>query len=485
MSSKTPLPRLITDKIPLRYVDETEKLAPFFKSFEQYLDNVKTSRERLDSPTEGFVLGSMDMISGDLKFEQGMHQECINDFTKASETFLKSQKITENQINEGTLQVPQEIMRELGRRAIYCQARITHAEALIELKKAKNVTLEERNVIKQFLELAAQAYQEELDVDEQNSDFFHKIQAKRNLFKVYIRLEEQKALVAKSISEQQYHYYQAIIQAQKAIFLGEKKIPKVYFEGVYKKIRDLSIKKFLNRADYFWEQGLIASANQNFSRASKLYWSGQRIYDSITKLEKRTEFDLQSMMFKVTALESDAKHELASDRNVMATELFKQASLLMQQLIKLVKQLGNTELVDLFTIQSAYFDGMNLFSSGLIAYDKEDYKGALKSIKIGQRSLKAVLSSAREMDNAPLIQSCKDGLKQIETYIETLTLLAEPVPETQTEVEQETQTEVEQEPQAEVEQEPQTEVEQEPQAEVEPETKAEAESEKEQEKNDS
>ena len=97
----------------------------------------------------------------------------------------------------------------------------------------------------------------------------------------------------------------------------------------------------------------------------------------------------------------------------------------MQQLIKLVKQLGNNELVDLFTIQSAYFDGMKLFSTGLISYDKEDYKTALKSINIAQKSLKAVLTSAREMDNGPLIQSCKDGLKQIETYIETLSLLAE------------------------------------------------------------
>ena len=132
------------------------------------------------------------------------------------------------------------------------------------------------------------------------------------------------------------------------------------------------------------------------------------------------------MMFKVTAFESEAKFELANDQNTKAGKLFEEASQLMQQLIKLVKQLGNKELVDLFTIQSAYFDGMNLFSTGLISYDKEDNQSALKSIKIAQRSLKAVLASARELDNAPLIQSCKDGLKQIETYIETLTVLVEP-----------------------------------------------------------
>lgn len=429
MSSKASaqnIPRMVIDKIPLRYVDLPEKLAPFFKSFESYIENVRQNRERLDSTSDGFIQGTMDMISGDLKFEQGMHQESINDFTQASELFLKTQKISETQINEGLIQVPMPILKELGRRAIYCQARITHAEALIELKKAKNVTLEERNVIKQFLELAAQAYQEEIAVNEQNDDFYHKIQSQKNIYKVYIRLEEQKALIAETIPKQQFHYYQAMIQARKAIFLGEKKIPKTYFDGIFKKIKELSIQKYLERADYFWEHGLALSAEQDFDKASKLYWYGKVVYDSIGRFEKRTEFDLQSMMFKVTALENDAKRELAKDKNNEASALFQQASELMQQLIKLVKQLGNTDLVDLFTIQSAYFDGMKLFSSGLIAYDKEDYQTAMKSIKIAQRSLKAVLTSAREMENAPLIQSCKDGLKQIETYIETLTLLTEP-----------------------------------------------------------
>ncbi len=427
MSSKTavPLPKIIVDKIPLRYVDQPEKLAPFFKSFENYMENIRQTRERLDSTSDGFIQGTMDMISGDLKFEQGMHQECINDFTQASESFLRTQKISESQIKEGTMQVPQEILREIGRRAIYCQARITHAEALIELKKAKNVTLEERNIIKQFLELAAQAYQEEIAVNEQNDDFYHKIQSQKNIYKVYIRLEEQKALIADTLSEQRFHYYQAMIQAQKAIFLGEKKIPKAYFEGIIAKIKELSIQKYTERADYFWENGLILSANQDYEKASKLYWYGEKIYDSISKFENKTEFNLQSMMFRVTALENDAKRELANDKNNEAASLFQKASELMQKLIRLVKQLGNTELVDLFTIQSAYFDGMKLFSTGLISYDKEDYKTALKSINIAQKSLKAVLVSTREMDNAPLIQSCKDGLKQIETYIETLSLLTD------------------------------------------------------------
>ena len=428
MSSKTaiPIPKMVTDKIPLRYVDQPEKLGPFFKSFESYVEGVRQNRERLDSTSDGYVQGTMDMISGDLKFEQGMHQECISDFSNASETFLRTQKVSENQINEGTIQIPTNILKEIGRRAIYCQARITHAEALIELKKAKNITLEERNVIKQFLELAVQAYQEEIAVNEQNDDFFHRIQAQKNIYKVFIRLEEQKALIAEKLTEQRFHYYQAMINAHKAIFLGEKKIPKAYFDGIFSKIKELSIQKYLNRADYYWEHGLALSANQEYEKASKLYWNGQKIYDAITRFEKRTEFDLQSMMFRVTALENDAKRELAKDKNINAADLFQKASKLMQQLIRLVKQLGNTELVDLFTIQSAYFDGMNLFCTGLISYDKEDYKTAMKSIKIAQRSLKAVLTSAREMDNEPLIQSCKDGLKMIETYIETLTLLTEP-----------------------------------------------------------
>jgi hypothetical protein len=431
MSSKAILfPRMIIDKIPLRYIDQPEKLAPFFKSFESYIDHIKQIRERLDSTSEGFVTGTIEMISGDLKFEQGMHQECINDFTKASDSFLKTQKITETQISEGLIQVPIEIIKEIGRRAIYCQARITHAEALIELKKAKNVTLEERIIIKQFLELAAQSYQEEFIVNDQNDDFYHKLQTQKNIYKVLIRLEEQKALIADTIPEQRYHYYQAMIQAKKAIFLGEKKIPQSFFETTSAKIKELTIRKFLNRADLYWESGLSLSANLDFGKASTLYWSGKKIYESISRFERRTDFDLQGKMFEVTALENDAKNELSNDENAKSSVLFQKASQLMQDLIKLVKQLGNTELVDLFNIQSAYFDGMNLFCTGLISYDKEEYNESLNKLKISQKSLKAVLSSAREMENAPLIQSCKDGLKKIETYIETLTLLVEPEGET-------------------------------------------------------
>ena len=61
------IPRLELDKIPLRYVDQPNKLSQFFRSFENYADHLKESHEKLDTVSDGFINGTISIISGDLK----------------------------------------------------------------------------------------------------------------------------------------------------------------------------------------------------------------------------------------------------------------------------------------------------------------------------------------------------------------------------------------------------------------------------------
>ncbi|MHA2362635.1 MAG: hypothetical protein ACXAC7_01660 [Candidatus Hodarchaeales archaeon] len=418
MSKATTIPQIITDQVPKKYIDSPEQLATMYRSFESHVERYKERRERIDSISECFLLGTLEMISGDLKFEQGQHQEAIPDLTNATEFFQKGLKI----ISKKEFDFPDNSWNnEFERRALYSQARITHAEALISLKKG--FSEQERIMIKNVLELAAQAYQEEIQLNQKNDDFFHMLLALRNLYKVHIRVAEQDSELKDSIIDKRKALYTAMTHARKAIFLGERKIPQSYFDRTIKKIKKLTVQKFLDRADDFWQGGLNAAAIKDYENASSLFWAGVKIYDEIKRLERKQEFELQGQMFRVTALENDAKKDLALDKNLLASEKFQQASQLMDNLITTVKELGNLDLVHLFQIQSNYFDGMNLFCSGLIAYDNDETNVALRSLKGAQRSLRSVLKQGRELDNKPLIQSCKDGLKQIETYVETLELL--------------------------------------------------------------
>jgi len=419
MSRTILIPQLVIDKVTLRYADSPELLSTLYRTLDSYIEQYKEQHIRIDPVTEDFVLGTLSMISGDLKFENGQHKEAILDLNRGTEFFQKGSSI----LSKGDYQYPSNVKVEFERRALYCQARVTHAEALITLKKG--FSDQERVMVKNILELAAQAYNDEIQLNQENDDFYHMLIALRNLFKVHIRIIEQESELADTITKKRHALYMALTYARKAIFLGEKRIPQSFFDRINKKIKDLTIAKFLERADLHWQQGLNYSAQKDFVNASILFWSGVRIYTHIQKLERRQEFTLQGLVFQVTALENDAKKELALDKNINASEKFQQASLLMQKLITTVKELGNVDLVQLFEIQSQYFDGMNLFCSGLIFYDKEEYEEALRSLKGAQRTLKVVLANSRELDNKPLTQSCKDGLKQIETYTETLSILVE------------------------------------------------------------
>lgn len=428
-------PRIAVDRIPLRYIDSPEQLPQMYVNFENQYDSYR--EQRVDPVTDSFMMGTLLLLSADQKFEQGQHSASLDDFQQATEHFQRASRVL---AKSEELSVPADyhLAPELERRAIYCQARITHAEALAELKALRSAAREEhrmgeselkklyqeRLMVKKVLELSAASYQEEMNYSQSHDDFYHSMLALRNMYKVNIRLAEQEAELDPSIEGKRAGLYRAMTWARKVIFLGGK-IPQPWFVSMQSRIRKLTVEKYLERADHFWQVGLELSANQQFKQASRLFWTGVRIYENLDRIEARQEFKLQGQMFRVTALENDAKGSLSMDKNREASQKFQQALELMQVLITTVKELGNTDLVYLFQIQSNFFSGMDLFSKGILEYDDENYKGALRSIKMAQRSIKAVLTNARKLDNKPLITSCKDALRQIETYLETLTLLAE------------------------------------------------------------
>jgi hypothetical protein len=417
--------RLVVDKVPLKYFSEVSELTKQLRSFKDYLDRFQTSRIKLDAITNLFSNGTIGLINGDLEFENANHEESIKFFNDGFEKIQEALKIgsTRSQTDkmDGDLQLTPKIKYELERRTLYCQTRITHAEALIILKESDK---DERKSVLNLLQLAANSYQEEINFERQNDDFHHSLITLKNLFLVFIRIAEIQSETAGDIHERRNYLYQVVTHANKANFLGAT-IPESFFERTMQKIEKSTIEKFQERADLYWGTGLVLSAEKKYTEASEVFLRGQQLYIELQRIEKNIEFEVQSKIMHITALEHLGRASIEVDQNKVAVRRFEEGSLLLRKLISTVREMGNVDLVRHFNIQQFYYDGMTKFATGIILYDEEDYKESSRQLTGSKRILSQTLKSAVELDNQALIKSCKEGINKCESLLETVNLMIE------------------------------------------------------------
>ena len=411
--------RLLIDNVPLRYPDQISELNATMRNFQDYLDRFQQSKVKLDLISEQFILGTLQLLQGDLHFEAGQHKESIIFFKDAIEKFQYALSLQSGKPEE-VGELTSEVFYELQRREIYAQSRMSHADALVALKevgKGQQVSLLD------IFELAAKNYQTEIDLERKMDDFSHLIISLRNLFLVYIRIAElQSELASTDFQTRRRGLYFMISHALKANFLGAN-IPPSFFERIRQRIKHLTITKFQERADWYWGTGLASSADHKYDEAAKFFYKGWQVYNEIERLENNIEFAVSGQMMYVTALEHEGRAKIEADENQLATEKFAQASVQIRKLISNVKELGNVDLLRQFSIQNEYFTAINLFCQGILSYDDEKYQEAQKQLQESEKLLSQVLKTAQELNNSGLVISCKEGIQKCATYIETVALL--------------------------------------------------------------
>ncbi|MHA2103492.1 MAG: hypothetical protein ACW981_08675, partial [Candidatus Hodarchaeales archaeon] len=417
--------RLVVDKVPLKYSGQLAEQQKMLQSFKDYIDRYQTSRTKLDTVTELFSSGTIDLIQGDLEFESGNQSASIHFFNNAFNKFQEALKIgntrSETEKLDKNYKLTPEIKYELERRTLYCQTRITHAEAITILKEAEK---DERQSVLNLLQLSANSYQEELNFEQKNDDFHHSLLAFKNLFLVYTRISEIQSESVLTVEERRNQLYHVITHANKANFLGAS-IPDSFFERIRQKIKKLTIEKFQERADLYWGTGLVLSSEKNYSEASEVFLRGQQLYLELQRIEKNVEFEIQAKIMNITALEHLGRASIEIDKNEIAVKKFEEASILLRKLISTVREMGNTDLTRNFSIQQFYYDGMKLFGNGILSYDTENYEESARQLKGSKRILNQTLRSAEELENQALIESCREGINKCEALLETVNLMVQ------------------------------------------------------------
>jgi hypothetical protein len=417
--------RLVVDKVPLKYSGQLIEQQKMLQSFKDYIDRYQTSRTKLDTVSELFSSGTVDLIQGDLEFESGNQSASIDFFNNAFNKFQEALKIgntrSETEKLDKNYQLTPQIKYELERRTLYCQTRITHAEAITILKEAEK---DERSSVLNLLQLSANSYQEELNFEQKNDDFHHSLLAFKNLFLVYTRISEIQSESALTVEERRSQLYHVITHANKANFLGAS-IPESFFERIRQKIKKSTVEKFQERADLYWGTGLVLSSEKKYSEASEVFLRGQQLYLELRRIEKNVEFEIQAKIMHITALEHLGRASIEIDKNDVAVKKFEEASLLLRKLVSTVREMGNTDLTRNFSIQQFYYDGMKLFGNGILSYDTENYEESARQLKGSKRILNQTLRSAEELENQALIDSCREGINKCEALLETVNLMVE------------------------------------------------------------
>ena len=411
--------RLLIDNVPLRYPDQISEISTVMRNFQDYLDRFQQSKVKLDTISEQFTLGTLQLLQGDLNFEAGQHKESLLYFKDSIEKFQYALSLQSGKPDE-VGELTSEVIYELQRRTTYAQSRISHADALVVLKEAGKGQLD---LLLNNFELAAKNYQTEIDLERKADDFSHLILSLRNLFLVYIRIAElQSEISTNDFQIRRRGLYFMISHALKANFLGAT-IPPSFFERIRQTIKHLTLEKFQERADWYWGTGLVLSTDHKYNQAAQFFYKGWQLYKEMKKLEDNIEFNIQGEMMYVTALEHEGRAKIEADENIQGSDFFAQASSHIRKLISTVRELGNTDLLRHFSIQNEYFTAMNLFCQGLISYDNEKYVDALKQLQGSKKILTQVNKSSQELNNNALIVSCKEGIQKCNTYIETVSLL--------------------------------------------------------------
>src|SRR3990172_7234581 len=227
---------------------------------------------------------------------------------------------------------------ELERRSIYAQCRITHAEALILLKEADKDT---RAKVLDMLQLTAQSYKEEIKFEE--SDFYHTTMTLRSLLLVHVRISEIQSEIAADFFERRKNLYVMLSNSLKANFLGAN-IPQAFFERLRTRIKKMTLEKFQDRADQLWATGLSLSNEKRYEMASQLFFRGSTLYSKMQRLEPNVEFRVQGEIMYVAGLEHEGRACIEIDENSLATPKIKKGQKTLRKLLTTVREMGNVDL---------------------------------------------------------------------------------------------------------------------------------------------
>ena len=153
--------RLLIDNVPLRYPDQISEISTVMRNFQDYLDRFQQSKVKLDTISEQFTLGTLQLLQGDLNFEAGQHKESLLYFKDSIEKFQYALSLQSGKPDE-VGELTSEVIYELQRRTTYAQSRISHADALVVLKEAGKG---QQDLLLNNFELAAKNYQTEIDLE--------------------------------------------------------------------------------------------------------------------------------------------------------------------------------------------------------------------------------------------------------------------------------------------------------------------------------